>query len=88
MNAKMLVKLWKKLHAHIEEHKSQYFPNEEILVPASLLRCVMRNTEDVNEDATDEWLQCDACEAGFQHITDTYIITAATKRRKIEGNGN
>jgi len=30
-----------------------------------LLRCVVRRTEDVNEDSTDEWLQCDACEAGF-----------------------
>jgi hypothetical protein len=26
----------------------------------------MRSTEDVNEDSTDEWLQCDACEAGLK----------------------
>lgn len=45
-----------------------------------LLRCVIRRTEDVNEYSTDGWLQCDACEAGFQHITDTYIISAATKQ--------
>jgi len=35
---------------------------------------------DVNEDPTDKWLQCDACEAGFQHVTDTYIVSAATKQ--------
>jgi hypothetical protein len=45
-----------------------------------LLRCVMRSTEDVNEDSTDEWLQCDACAAGFPHVTDTYIVSAATKQ--------
>jgi hypothetical protein len=46
-----------------------------------LLRCVIRKTEEVNEDSTDEWLQCDACEVGFQHVTDTYIVSTATKQR-------
>lgn len=42
----------------------------------------MRSTEDVNEDSTDEWLQGNACEAGFQHITDIYIVSAATKHER------
>jgi hypothetical protein len=45
-----------------------------------LLRCVIRGNEDVNEDSTDKWLQCDTCEAGFQHITDAHIVSAATKQ--------
>jgi uncharacterized protein YehS (DUF1456 family) len=45
----------------------------------------MRNTEDVNEDSTHEWLQCDACEAGFQHVTDIYIVSGAIKQEEGKG---
>ena len=80
VNAKMLVKLWKRLHAHTEEHKPQCFPNERIWVPENFFKVCYKKTEKVNEDSTDEWLQCDACEASFQHITDTYIVSTATKQ--------
>lgn len=71
VNAKMLIKLWKRLHAHTK-YKPQYFPNGKIWVPENFIKMCYKKTEEVNEESTDEWLQCDACEAGFQHVTDIH----------------
>ena len=38
VNAKLLVKLWKKLRAHTEEHKSQSFLNDKIWVPENFVK--------------------------------------------------
>jgi hypothetical protein len=33
----------------------------------------------------DKWLQIDACELGFQHMTDMDIVNAAVKQKGEEG---
>jgi hypothetical protein len=45
----------------------------------------MRSFEHINEDNVEEWLQSDACEVGFQHIT--VIVNAAAKQKGEEEGG-
>jgi hypothetical protein len=60
----------------------QGFPNEEISKSKILdMVCATRSFENFNEDNIEEWLQCDACELGFQHLTDTDIVNAAMKQK-------
>jgi hypothetical protein len=59
--------------------------NEEISKPKVLdLVCAMR----IFENNIEEWLQSDVCEPGFQHITDTDIVNAATKQKGEEEGEN
>jgi hypothetical protein len=41
--------------------------------------CDLRSSENINEDNAEEWLKSDACELGFQHMTDMGIANVATK---------
>jgi hypothetical protein len=47
----------------------------------------MRVSETVDEDNTEEWLQSDACELGFQHTADTDIVITAMKEKGVEEGG-
>jgi hypothetical protein len=40
----------------------------------------MRSFENIDEDNTEEWLQSDVCEVGFQHMTQTDTVNAAMKQ--------
>jgi hypothetical protein len=44
----------------------------------------MRSFENVIQDNI-EWLRSDACELGFQHMTDIGIISPVTKQNEEEG---
>jgi hypothetical protein len=37
------------------------------------------NSENIDKDNTEEWLQNDACELRFQHMTDMNIINGDVK---------
>jgi hypothetical protein len=37
--------------------------------------------ENIDEDNVEEWLQSDACELDFQHMTDTDIGNTAVKQK-------
>jgi hypothetical protein len=63
-----------KLHPDLD-NDLQGFPNEEISKSKVFdMVCATRSSENVAEDNVEEWLQSDACELGFQHMTDTYCI--------------
>jgi hypothetical protein len=47
--------------------------------------CAMIRFENVNKYNAEEWLQSDACELGFQHMTDIDIANAAVKQKDEEG---
>jgi hypothetical protein len=47
--------------------------------------CAIRSSENVNEDNAEEWIQCDACELGFQNMTDMHTVNAATKQERRGG---
>jgi hypothetical protein len=47
----------------------------------------MRSFENVNENNIVEWLQSNACELGFQHMTDMDIVNSATKQKGEEESG-
>jgi hypothetical protein len=46
-----------------------------------------KSFENVSEDNIEEWLQSDACELGFQHMTDMGIVNAAMKQKGEEEGG-
>jgi hypothetical protein len=43
------------------------------------------SSEDIQQWNTEEWLQSDVCEMGFQHMTD--IVNPATKQKREEKGG-
>jgi hypothetical protein len=45
------------------------------------------NSDNVNEYNVEKWLQGDACELGFQDMTDTDIANAAVKQKGKEKGG-
>jgi hypothetical protein len=45
----------------------------------------MRSFENIDKDNVKEWLQSDACELGFQHMTDTDTVYAAKQKCEEEG---
>jgi hypothetical protein len=74
MNPVMLVRSWRKLLPDLEQHDDeddlQGFPNEEISKFEILyMVCAMRSFVNIDEGNFEEWLQSDACELGFQHMT-------------------
>jgi hypothetical protein len=48
----------------------QDFPNEEIKSEILDMVCAMRSFENINKNNDEEWLDSDACEVGFQRMTD------------------
>jgi hypothetical protein len=68
VNPVMLVRSWRELFPDLEDDDLQGFPNEEIRKSKILDMCTMRSFENFNE----EWLESDACEVGFQHLTDKH----------------
>jgi hypothetical protein len=38
--------------------------------------CAMRSFENINKDNVEEWLQSDACDLCFQHMTETVNAAA------------
>jgi hypothetical protein len=50
--------------------------------------CAMRSSENVDEDNVEEWIQSDACELGFQNMTHTHAVNAATKQEREEEDGD
>jgi hypothetical protein len=48
----------------------------------------MRSSENVDEDNAEEWIQSDACELGFQNMTHTHAVNAATKQEGEEEDGD
>jgi hypothetical protein len=52
------------------------------------MMCAMRRFENIDEGNVGnvkEWLQSDACELGFQHMTDTDIVCATKQKHEEEG---
>jgi hypothetical protein len=47
--------------------------------------CAVRRFENIDKDNVEEWLQSDACEESFQHVTDTDIVYAMKQKREEEG---
>jgi hypothetical protein len=47
----------------------------------------VRSFENVDEDNVEKWLQFDACELVFQHMTDTEIADAAAEEKGEEEGG-
>jgi hypothetical protein len=66
--------LWRKLLPDLEDDL-QGIPNEEI--NKSKIPDMMYAMRNINENNIEELLQSDACEMGFQHMTDT--VNAAMK---------
>jgi hypothetical protein len=52
------------------------------------MACAMRSFENVNEDNVEEWLKSDVCELGFQYMTDTDTVNAATKQKGEDEGGD
>jgi hypothetical protein len=44
--------------------------------------CTARNFETVDENNVEKWLQSDACEFGFQHMTNMDALNAVAKQKK------
>jgi hypothetical protein len=65
----------------------QGFPNEEIKSKILDMVCAVRSFENTDEDNIEEWLQTDAYELGFQHMTDTDNGNAAMKQKGEEEGG-
>jgi hypothetical protein len=85
-NPVTLVRSWRKLLQDVEDDNLQGFPDEEISKSEILdMVCVMKNFENIDKDNVEEWLQSDACERGFQHMTDTDIVYAAKQKFGEEG---
>jgi hypothetical protein len=83
-----LVSSWRKLLPDLEDEDLQGFHNEVISKSKILdMVCAMRSFENTNKNNTEEWLQSDACESDFQHMTDTDIVSAATKQKGKEEGG-
>jgi hypothetical protein len=58
------------------------FPMKKSASIKFLTLCVLSSSEN-NEDNADRWLQSDACELGFQHVTSTdNVILPLNKRQK------
>jgi hypothetical protein len=81
-----LVQLWRKLLPDLEKDDLQVFLNEEIGESEILDMCAMRCFENVDED-NEVWLQSDAYELGFQHMTDRDIVNTAAKQMGEEEGG-
>jgi hypothetical protein len=66
-----------------EDNDLQGFPKEEIR-KSKILDIVYATAsfKNAEEDNITEWLQGDACELGFQHMTDT--VSATTKQKGEE----
>jgi hypothetical protein len=74
VNPVTLAQSWRKLLPDLEDN-FQGFPNKDINKSEILdMVCAVRSFENVNKDNVEEWLQSDARELGFQHITDTDIV--------------
>jgi hypothetical protein len=59
------------------------FCNEEISKSEVLdVVCAMGSFETVDEDDNEEYLQSAACQLSFQHVTDTDVVSAATKQKE------
>jgi hypothetical protein len=46
-----------------------------------------RNSENIDKDKVEEWLQSDACELGFHHMIGKDTVNAAAKQKGEEGSG-
>jgi hypothetical protein len=80
----MLFQSWRKL-PDLEEDDFQGIPNEEISKSEILdMVCAMRSFENIDKDNVVEWLQSNARDLGFQHMTDTHIVNAAVKQKEEE----
>jgi hypothetical protein len=81
----MLVQSWGKPLKDLEDDDLQGYPNEEISQVQNSWQGVCHDKfENVNKDNSKEWLQSDACELGFQHMTDMDIANAAVKQKGEE----
>jgi hypothetical protein len=81
VNPATLVQLWRKLLADLEDDL-QGFSNEKISMSKILdMVCTMTSFENVAKHNVKEWLQSDACELGFQHMTVTDIVNASAKQK-------
>jgi hypothetical protein len=85
MNWVTLVRSWRKLLTDLEKDDLWGFPNKEISKSKTLdMVCAMRSFENINE----ETLKSDACEVGFQHMTDRHCQCCCEtegSRRRYEG---
>jgi hypothetical protein len=76
VNPGTLVRSWRKILPDLEQDDLQGFPNEEISKSKILdMVCAMRSFENINKDNVEELLQSDACEVGFQHMTDRQTLS-------------
>jgi hypothetical protein len=48
----------------------------------------MRSFENTDKNIIEEWLQSDACEPGFQHMTNVDIINTSVKHKGEKEGGN
>jgi hypothetical protein len=75
--------LWRKLLPDLDDDYLQGLPNEETSKSKILdMVCATRSFENIDEDNVEEQLQSEACELGFQHMTD--IVNAAAKQKCVE----
>ena len=80
-----LVRSWRKILPDIEESDFQAFSDEEITTAQIMnLATGLNGFEDVDEENLNEWLKIDACEPGFQYMSDAEIVTAASQQNKEE----
>jgi hypothetical protein len=89
VNPVMLVRSCRKLLSDLEDDDLQGFPNREISKSEILgMVCAMKSFENVNKGNVEEWLQSDACEPGFQHMTNTGIVNVTAKQKGEEEGGD
>jgi hypothetical protein len=77
------VRSWRKLFPDLEEDYLQGFPNEEICKSEILdMVCAVRSFEKNQRRNVEEWLQSDACEGGFHHMTNRQTLSMLLLKRR------
>lgn len=73
-----LVRSWRKLLPDLEENDFNGFPDDDSSTTEIMTMVkVLQGFENVDEVNVREWINTDACEPGYQHLSDAEIVNNA-----------